>query len=150
MLLEVFYYSPVKRAVEAGATLIESTTVAGIRELGESIKVVTKRGDALPAEVVGADGVCSAVARPLSRRWEKRDLAIAAAALLSLREDADFEWNLCEIRFGTVGDGYCWVFPVNGAEKVSNVGCGTALKYSRLLPKAFRSSPEVSVLPNPT
>lgn len=137
-LREVFDYSLAKRAVEAGAALFEGTRVAGVKELRERVEVVAEDGSTLPAEVViGADGASSVVARALGRKWRREDLSIAVAALVSTQEGA--RGDVCELHFGAVRYGYCWAFPVSGAGRLFNVGCGTVLEHSKLLLGAFQS-----------
>jgi len=137
-LRDVFDYSLAKRAVEAGATLFENTCITGIKEVNGNCKVVTRDGDIFSAKaVIGADGVYSTVAKALGRKWEKKDLSIATAALLRLGKNEDFDGNVCEVHFGITRNGYCWVFPVSNAKRVFNVGCGITLNYSRSLLPSF-------------
>jgi len=133
---DFFDYHLANRAVEEGARLIEGTSVTGIKETSSGVKVFTGKNVTLPARVVvGADGVYSIVARSLGKRWRREDLSISAISLLSLE---DFGGNACGLYFGVVDYGYGWAFPVESSGCLFNVGCGTPLKYSKSLLRAFR------------
>jgi geranylgeranyl reductase family protein len=101
------------RAAEAGASVLTSTPIYGIRQDGQEIAVQTSRGDFRARMLIGADGANSSV-RTLLFPDCRPEYAFGI--------EANFHWpaeasipalarNNALFDFGATRNGYGWIFP---------------------------------------
>jgi geranylgeranyl reductase family protein len=108
---EVFDDFLVRKAVEAGAELRESTEAIGLIQDRERAIVYTARESLVARSVVGADGAHSRIARMLSLKTFKRvGFGLEARLNVSERVLKDYGSYLY-FDFGGVPRGYAWIFP---------------------------------------
>ncbi len=133
-----FDYLITKKAIEAGAKVIDNCRVSDVLGDAKKVKVVSGKGTFVSKIVIGADGVNSVVARKtgLNRGWSKNDSALAIESEIKMSNKE------IEKRFGncTVGYiysdfvGYEWVIPKDGR---INVGLGTKVSRAGKLREQF-------------
>ncbi len=119
----------VQKAQEAGATVIDGTSVEGFASNGSRTEVRTSSGTYDSSIVVGADGARSTVARSAGlMRGVSLDLALEARVPFTdkLTEVDSMIW----IDLGQIPGGYGWVFPKRDH---LSIGVGASARYSRQL-----------------
>jgi len=131
-------YLITKKAVEAGAKLIDNCRVSDVQGDAKKVKVVCDKGKFVSKVVIGADGVNSVVARKteLNSGWSGNDSALAIESEIKMSNKE------IEKRFGNCAIGYLyrdfvgyeWVIPKNGCV---NVGLGTKVSRSGRLRERF-------------
>jgi geranylgeranyl reductase family protein len=97
---------------QARAQVRDSTTVVGVVEERDKVRVSTADGEELAARyVLGADGANSVVSRALGLRQKKvLGAAIEAEAQVDTQTMAEYVQTAL-FEFGAVPGGYLWIFP---------------------------------------
>ena len=131
-------YLITKKAIEAGAKVIDNCRVSDVRGDAKKVKVVCGKKVFVSKIVIGADGVNSVVARKtgLNRGWSGNDSALAIESEIKMSNKE------IEKRFGNCAVGYLyrdfvgyeWVIPKDGCV---NVGLGTKVSRSGKLRERF-------------
>jgi geranylgeranyl reductase family protein len=98
-----------RRAVRAGAVAREGTSVVGVREDVDDVRVLTRDGEIRALRVVGADGSASRLARHVGVRTDQVDLGLeveleAGGQAARWRRRAHMDW-------GSIRGAYGWLFP---------------------------------------
>ncbi|RLJ00843.1 MAG: hypothetical protein DRP06_01045 [Candidatus Aenigmatarchaeota archaeon] len=131
-------YFITKRAIKAGAKVIDKCKVNDI-EIGENkVHVVTEKGSFNSKIIIGADGVNSIVAKKtgLNKGWNINEVSLA------IKSEIKMSNKEIEKRFGkdiliyvySDFSGYGWIFPKNGCV---NIGIGCRLSRSDKLRDRF-------------
>ncbi len=119
---EDFDHLLLKKAEEAGATVLEGITVLDVIETSSGVDVVTDDKTYTARLLVGADGVNSTVARrtQLKPRWRDDEICLCIEASVPM-DSSDIERIFAipdssgrvfiEIYFGALRHGYAWAFP---------------------------------------
>jgi geranylgeranyl reductase family protein len=101
----------VKKAQEAGATVIDGARAQQLNVAADHIEVVTKDESFHTRIAVGADGAEGIVASMTGlMKGAKKELALEAEVSIS-RERLDEMDSLIEVDLGQIPGGYGWVFP---------------------------------------
>ncbi len=142
---EEFDHLLLKKAVEAGATVVQGVRVTDVEERTDKVKVVTDDGTYSSRLLVGADGVNSRVGRitGLLPGWKDDQIGLCIEASVPMDPDdimriaGDPEGSgriLIEIYFGALTHGYAWAF-AKGSE--FSLGIGTLVQYASDLKTAW-------------
>ena len=123
------------RSVEAGVRVLPETTIQSIREESDAIVVATTRGEFRSRLLIGADGAKSSVRALLFPSWQPEH---------AFGIEANYHWpqttrmsdaakTNAHFDFGTVRNGYGWIFPKNdhfnvGIYRVQKTGADSSLK----------------------
>lgn len=102
-----------RKAVEAGARILEGEACRSVRVLPDGVVVTTDKGEHRASLVIGADGFASRVARSVRPRWSKRETRFCLVAEVPLDPEAIDRTmrDLVELRYGFIRQGYAWAFP---------------------------------------
>lgn len=112
-----------KKAIEAGATCMDSSEAIDIHETSTEVAVTTLDGEVHTADyVVGADGINSSVAKQLKfySGWKKDSASVALEAEVEVGEEkvreicgepSGYDAELLLLYFGEFTHGYTWCFP---------------------------------------
>lgn len=117
----------VARAEAAGATLATGVQVSGVAGTGDRVTVTARDGRAWTARhVVGADGAKGVVSARVGLRLAKR-YGIAREIELPFTGGSDdsrwhpaLERGAAYLDYGTVPNGYAWIFPKQGCLSVGS------------------------------
>jgi geranylgeranyl reductase family protein len=106
----------VSKALEKGAGILEGVRVARVEEKESGVEVELDKGEKVRCEhLIGADGPGSIVAKSLSLLPPEDDgNGIGVESEISFESALDFpknELHLIHLDFGSVPNGYGWVFP---------------------------------------
>ncbi len=114
-----FDYLLVKKALDAGATVIDGMRAEQVSASDNHVEVITKEGPFRAKIAVGADGANSMVASKMGlMRDAQRELALEAEVSVS-QEKLNELGSLISVDLGRIPGGYGWVFP-----KKSHVSAG--------------------------
>jgi geranylgeranyl reductase family protein len=114
-----FDYLLVKKAQDAGATVIDGLRADQISVSHGQVEVLTKEGPFRAKIAVGADGANSTVASKMGLMKDaQRELALEAEVAVS-QEKLDELDSFISVDFGRIPGGYGWVFP-----KKSHISAG--------------------------
>ena len=101
----------VKKAREAGATVIDGAKAEHINISADQIEVLTKAGAFRARIAVGADGAEGIVASEIGLMKDaQRELALEAEVSISQGKLDELD-SLISVDFGRIPGGYGWVFP---------------------------------------
>ncbi len=133
-----FDYLITKKALEAGAKVIDNCRVSDVITDAKKVKVVSGKGTFVSKIVIGADGVNSVVARKtgLNDGWDKEDSALAIESEIKMsNKEIEKRFGNCAVGF-LYRDfvGYEWVIPKDGCV---NIGLGTKVSRSGKLRERF-------------
>ena len=136
VMREEFDFALLEAACEAGAEQLAPCAMRGLSEDASAQVVDTERGRLRTQILIGADGVCSPVAR--TGGWRRRLSVIPALEWEAEVPDEVFERFQVAPRFdfGAISRGYGWVFPKDGH---LSVGIGCAGPPSTNLNQALRT-----------
>jgi flavin-dependent dehydrogenase len=101
----------VDAALGAGAVLRAPAVVRNLRRAGAGLDVVTDEGTIRACWVVGADGAGSRVARAAGRGKAARSVPAIESEIRVSRELFDSFSGSARFDFGSIPNGYGWVFP---------------------------------------
>lgn len=112
----------VDRAVAAGATLREATTVLKIAEVGDLVRLSTReQGDILARIVVGADGSAGRSPAYVGVRFRQVDLGLEAEIPTPPEQQASWQGRVL-VDFGRQPGTYGWVFAKGEVLSVGVIG----------------------------
>lgn len=101
----------IRKAVGAGARLMEGVNVVSVEERGDRVIVTTSSGEFQSQLLAGADGVNSSVARSMGLMLN-RELGVALEAELEVSPSSlDEQGAYATFDFGALPGGYGWIFP---------------------------------------
>ncbi|MCK5240407.1 MAG: geranylgeranyl reductase family protein [Candidatus Thorarchaeota archaeon] len=134
---EDFDHLLLKKAEEAGATVIQGSDVIDLVEDSSGVDVFTSEGSHRGGLLVGADGVNSVIARKsgLHPRWKDDEVALCIEASVPMdpsditRISGNPEWGervAIEIHLGALVHGYAWAFP---KKSEYSLGIGVMVKH---------------------
>lgn len=98
-----------RRAVHAGAIVREGSTVVGLEEDADGVRVLLRDGATRARRVVGADGSASRLARHVGVRTEQVDLGLEVE-LEAGRHASRWERRV-HMDWGSLPGAYGWLFP---------------------------------------
>ncbi len=106
----------VHKALEEGAELLEGERVIRVKEKGEGVEVELAKGERLHSQyLIGADGPESMVAKSLPWPSQRNDEnGIAVESEIPFDSSIHFpqkELQFVHLDFGSIPNGYGWVFP---------------------------------------
>jgi geranylgeranyl reductase family protein len=106
----------VKQALEKGTEVLEGIRVTSVEEKSDWVEVVLNEGKKVRCEyLIGADGQESIVGKSLSLLPSKSGRnGFGMEAEIPFESTFDFprkDFQLIHLDFGSVPNGYCWVFP---------------------------------------
>ena len=108
---EKFDYALVKRAEDAGATILQGVETGGIRFDNTSVEVSTTAGSFRSQLIAGADGAHSIVVKELGLRTKYNQvIGIQTEVVVEDKELAKWKSQVA-IDIGRISSGYSWVFP---------------------------------------
>jgi geranylgeranyl reductase family protein len=111
VMRDSFDYFLVQKALEAGASLMDSTRVLTVDQRDKDITISTNKGKYQSQILVGADGVNSIIARSLNLiHNRKTGVAIEAEVSVPL-EKLKEQGAYATFDFGALPNGYGWIFP---------------------------------------
>jgi geranylgeranyl reductase family protein len=122
-----------KKAKDAGATVLEDSKVVDIISESSSISAVTQDGIHIGRLLVGADGVNSLTGRKTGLRsgWKDDDVGLCIEASVPMNSSEIsrivYENSLIEIYFGPVLYGYAWAFA-----KKAEISLGIGVRMSKM------------------
>ncbi|MFW9918107.1 MAG: geranylgeranyl reductase family protein [Candidatus Thorarchaeota archaeon] len=123
VMREEFDHLLLKKAIEAGAEILENKEVIDIQESTSNVSVTTMDGDIYTGQfVIGADGVNSRVAKQLGfySGWKTDSASVALEIELEVGakkvreicgEPGGYDADLLLLYFGEYAHGYTWCFP---------------------------------------
>ena len=111
VMRDSFDYFLVQKAIEAGASLMDSTRVLAADQSEKDITISTSKGNFQCQILVGADGVNSTIARTLNLLPNRKTgVAIEAEVSVPL-ENLKEQGAYATFDFGALPNGYGWIFP---------------------------------------
>lgn len=124
-------------AVQVGTLFSANEGCTSIERNKNSVVVRTERRTLRAPVVIGADGFFSRVRKQFCPKFKQDEIryCLLADIPMSPREISTRFKDLITIHFGTVPEGYAWIFPKSSH---LNVGAGGSLSQSRDLPNLFR------------
>lgn len=142
---EDFDHLLLKKAIEAGATVIQGVKVIDVEELSDCVRVQTDDGIYSSRLLVGADGANSKVGRVtgLMPGWKDDQIGLCIEASVPMDSDDIMcivgdpdgsERILIEIYFGALTHGYAWAF---GKNNEFSLGIGTLVCFAKDLKTAW-------------
>ena len=119
----------VEEAQSAGATLEVSAKARAVVRDGDAIHVETADGRRFSGRhLIGADGATGIIAAQLGLRLQKRSGIARELELPYDAQNSQLEPGTAYLEYGTVKNGYAWIFPKRGA---LSVGAGIILGEKR-------------------
>ncbi len=136
-----FDYYLAKKAVNAGAELLDGSPASKVRISSQQVSVLLRNGDRVDGKMlVVADGANSRMARELGVRasWKDDEVALGYEVECDVGAEMVTEVtnDLPSIHFGVVPSGYGWIFP---KKEVLSIGVGTLRSKLRPAKKDFHA-----------
>lgn len=100
-----------RKAVEIGTDLIENTKIENVTYNAQLVTVQTPEGEIPSRLIIGADGVYSQTAKLLGLLNNRKTGVALEAEILVPRKTLEFQGAYALFDFGTIQNGYGWIFP---------------------------------------